>query len=812
MSTKRFLILVTALLFLLPGVGSQAVSAQENAGKYRQILDQYCVSCHNAVLKTAGMILDTANIANVNEDPALWERVVTKLTLRAMPPVGIPVRPNEDEYQELLAYLQGKLNRAAHDEPNPGRPAVHRLNRTEYANAIRDILALDIDAGALLPPDNVGYGFDNIAEVLSVSPLLMERYMFAAGRISRMAVGPTSMGPVSETYTMPEEYRQTGRMSEDLPFGSRGGMAIRHFFPQDGTYKVKVDLERNIEGYIRGLREEHTVDVRLDHERIGTTDIGGKFLGRSGPIFTENQVVHYSGDPEQVGYEFTADENLVYEFSAKAGEHLLGVTFIDDVTKPSGIQLPKMPLADIASYKGGLPEVLNVTITGPFDAKGPGQTASRERIFICKPSAKRPETCARKIISQLARKAYRRPVQGPEIDELMSLFQTGQEDGGFESGIELALQSILAGPEFLFRIEKDPEGLKPGDVYAISDLELASRLSFFLWSSIPDEELLSVAVKGQLRKPGVLKKQVDRMLEDPRSRAFVENFGTQWLGFRNIDISAPNEEIYPSFDEELRQAFKQELLLWFDSMVHEDRSVLDILTSDYTFVNERLAEHYGIPDIYGSRYRRVQLDGEFAQRRGLFGKGGMLLGTAFNNRTSPVVRGKWVLENLLSMPPPPPPEDVPALKVEDDAGKAMTLKQAMEKHRANPVCAACHKLMDPIGLAMENFDAVGTYRVRYDAADAPVDASGILFDGSQFNNPDQFKQEFLEHEARIAHTITEKVLTYALGRGLEYYDQPAVREIEDKIAAQDYRWSSLILSVIESTPFQYRRVANHDDI
>jgi len=783
-----------------------------NSIQYRNLLNQYCVSCHNEALKTAGLMLDQANIADVSEDPALWERVITKLTLRAMPPVGILVRPNEKQYQDLLSYLHAELDLVSQQEQNPGRPTVHRLNRTEYANAIRDLLALDIDAESLLPPDNrVVGGFDNIAEVLSISPLLMERYMFAAGRVARLAVGPATMQPASEQYNVPAEYRQTAQMSEDLPFGSRGGTAINHFFPQDGDYTIKINLERNIEGYIRGLREEHTIDVRLDHKRIGSMKVGGEFPGRSGPIFTENQVVHYSGDPEQVGYEFNLDDKLVFKIPVKAGPHLVGVTFVDTSTKATGILQPDLPLADIMSYKGGDPEVAIVMITGPFDATGPGVTPSREKIFVCSPRSDNDKACAETILSKLARQAYRRPLKKAEINELLQLFNAGQEDEGFYSGIELALQSILAGPEFLFRIEQDPEGISPGEVYAVSDLELASRLSFFLWSSIPDEELLQVAERGKLRDRGMLQKQVQRMMEDSRSKAFIQNFGSQWLGLRNIDNAKPNQDIFPEFDEELRQAFKQEMMLWFESMVRRDDSVLQVLTSDHTYVNERLAKHYGIPDIYGSRYRPIQL-AAYEQRQGLFGKGGLLLGTAFNNRTSPVLRGKWVLDNLLNMPPPPPPEDVPALKVENDAGKAITLKQAMEKHRANPVCSSCHKLMDPIGFALENFDAVGTYRARYDEADAEVDSSGILFDGSAFSTPDQFRVEFMQHSDRVAHTITEKVLTYALGRGIEYYDQPAVREIVETIASDGYTWSSLILGIIQSTPFQYRRVINHDDI
>jgi mono/diheme cytochrome c family protein len=800
---------ITFLFFLIFSLIANVSHAQQGSSdgeKYRGLLNKNCVSCHNEALKTAGLALDNANINDIGEDPALWEKVITKLSLRAMPPVGIPVRPTEQEYQGILAYLYTELDKVTKDDPNPGRPTVHRLNRTEYANAIRDLLALEIDAPALLPPDNLGDGFENIAEILSVSPLLMERYMFAAGRVARMAIGPESMQPASERYVVPSEYRQNFQMSEDLPFGSRGGTLVKRFFPQDGVYTIKVDLERNIEGYIRGLRSKHTVDVRLDHKQIGMMEIGGEYFGRSGPIFTENQVVHYSGDPEQVGYEFTADEEMEYRFSATAGTHLVGVTFVDKSTKPTGIYEPVLPLADIQSYKGGDPEVASISITGPFEATGPGNTPSREKIFVCVPSSTRDEACARQILNRITRLAYRRSIETSEIDDLIQLFRSGIEDGGFNGGIELALQSVLAGPEFLFRIEQDPSGLAPGEVYPISALELASRLSFFLWSSIPDDELLQAAENGSLRNSRELKKQVQRMLSDSRSSAFVGNFGRQWLAVRNIDNSAPNQEIFPEFDEELRQAFKEELMLWFESMVKNDESILEVLTSDYTFVNERLARHYGMTDIYGSRYRKVDLTSNEI-RKGLFGKGGILLGTAFNNRTSPVVRGKWVLETLLNMPPPPPPDNiVPTLDLEDESGKVYTIKEAMQAHRANPVCAACHKLMDPIGFALENFDAVGSYRARYEDADADVDASGILFDGNPFDDTDGFKGNFLKHSDRFANTVTQKLMTYALGRSLQYYDMPAVRDIVQNMGKNDYSWSSLILGIIESTPFQYRRV------
>lgn len=806
------------VVFLIAGAciaaaESRADEQAESLGNYSSVLNRYCVTCHNSALKTADLTLDQADITNISASPLVWERVVTKLSLSAMPPVGVP-RPDQQFYEGFSEYLQSELDRSAQESRDPGRPTVHRLNRNEYANAIRDLLHIEINADELLPADNVGSGFDNIGEVLAVSPLLMERYLFAAGRIARLAVGPDTMQPASESYTFSNFHTQEERMSEDLPFGSRGGATVRHRFPLDGEYTLDIRFHKNLEGYIRGMRTEHTIDVRLDHKRVGTLTVGGEVHGRSGPIFTENQVVQYSGDNEQVGYEFTADEALQIRFSATAGTHLVGVSFVENNSKPTGIRIPRLTLPDIVAYKGGEPTVSHVIVTGPFDADGPGETESRKKIFSCNPATLAPasdkEACAKKILSTLARQAYRRPVRDDEVDGLLSLYRDGQNDGGFERGIELALQGIIAGPEFLFRIESDPLDALAGDVYAVSDLELASRLSFFLWSSAPDEELLAVAEQGRLNNPDVLRQQVRRMTSDVRFEAFLNNFGSQWLSIRNVDISEPNLSIFPLYDAELRDAFKQEMQLWFSDMVRQDDSVLDLLTSDTTYVNGRLARHYGIPDVDGIRFRSVSLE-QLPERQGLWGKGGLLMATAYNNRTSPVVRGKWVLENLLNMPPPPPPEDVPALQVSSD-GKALTLKQAMQKHRANPVCASCHKLMDPIGFAMENFDAIGSHRTRYVEADADVDASGLLFDGQQFESAEEFRGEFMRHSERVVHTVAEKVLTYALGRGLQYYDQPAVREIVRQSSAENYTWSSLIMGVIESTPFQYRRAASNDDI
>jgi hypothetical protein len=814
----RFAIFCLGICFAVPGIAqSSQQSGLDNdalANKYQSMIDQYCVSCHNAAMKTAGIVLENANVGNIADNPQLWERVYTKLSLRAMPPVGLPRPQGGILYEEFFTYLQNELDSASAKSMNPGSKTAHRLNRTEYANAIRDLLLLEINSEELLPSDNIGQGFDNIADVLAVSPVLMERYMLAADQISRLAVPPPSMEPDSETYTVSEDMLQRSRMSDELPVGSRGGIAIHHNFPLDGEYAVSVTLNRNLEGYIRGLREKHMLDIRLDYKSVGMLEIGGEVHGNSGPIFTDKQTAEYAGEAEQVGYEFTADRKLNIRFPAKAGSHVLGITFMDVSTKPTGIRKPDLRLVETVQFKGGAPAIESVTLTGPYDATGPGQTETRGKVFVCYPDSStsnlEQESCAKTITARLLRQAYRRPVAEVEVDELLEVFRIGRDDGGFEDGIRLVLQSILASPDFLFRIEKDPPGLAAGSVYQVNDVEMASRLSFFLWSSIPDETLLQLAEQGKLSKPDVLAQQVQRMIQDPRFDTFIYNFGRQWLAVRDVELKAPNLDLFPEFDGELREAFKQEMLTWFESMVREDKSIFELLTSDYTYVNERLADHYGIPGVKGTQFKRVNLAG-YEMRKGLLGKGGFLMATAYNNRTSPVLRGKWVLENLLNMPPPPPPENVPALEV-TKGGKSLTLKQAMEQHRANPVCSACHKLMDPIGFALENFDAVGSYRTMYADANAEVDASGILFDGNEFKSTDQFRSYFLKHSERVVHTVTEKVLTYALGRGLEYYDQPTVRQIVRNIAADDYVWSSLILAVIKSTPFQNRRVSSHDNL
>ena len=794
---------------VLAGAGLLQAASQESSSpapsSHRALVNRYCVVCHNEKLRTAELLLDKADVEIVSQDAAVWEKVVTKLQAGQMPPSGMP-RPDQTTLDSFSAYLKTELDRAAAANPNPGRPPAHRLNRAEYANAIRDLLAVEIDTVSLLPADNADYGFDNIADVLSVSPLLMERYMLAAGKVSRLAIGDPTIRPASEEYKLPQLLVQEERMSDSLPFGSRGGIAVQHRFPLDGEYVIRIRLQRNNDGYIRGLREPNQLNVRLDGARIKTFTVGGEYPGRTGPVFSRNDP-DYRGDTEQVAYEYSADADLEVRFAAKAGTRLVGVAFQKENSKPEGVYMPPLRYGDMGQYRGGNPAVDAVTVTGPYNAKGSGETPSRQKIFVCSPArGEDEEPCAKKILSTLARRAYRRPLSQEDLQTLLSLYQTGRSDGGFEAGIQLALQRILAGPEFLFRIERDPAGVAPGTAYRINDVEMASRLSFFLWSTMPDEELLGLAESGRLKDPTVLQQQVQRMLADSRSKTLVSNFAGQWLSLRNMRLVAPDTRVFPDFDDNLRNAFQQEAELFFESMLREDRSVLDLLDADHTFVNERLARHYGIPNVYGSHFRRVTLEDE--ARKGLLGKGTILTVTSRVNRTSPVLRGKWVLENLLGTPPPPPPPDVVGtLEEEDEEGKALTMREQMDQHSANPACESCHSLMDPIGFAMENFDAIGRWRTTSPFGDTnpPIDAAGVLPDGTQIEGVVEFRQVLLNRPEQFLTSAAGKLLTYALGRGTEYYDAPVVRKILREAAPNGYRWSDLISGIVRSTPFQMRR-------
>jgi mono/diheme cytochrome c family protein len=778
---------------------------QTPAAQYRALLDRYCATCHNEKLRTADLVLSNLSVGNVSRDIATWEKVVEKLRSGAMPPAGMP-RPDKAAYNSLATYLEAELDRAAEAHPNPGRPAIHRLNRTEYTNAIRDLLGLEIDGAALLPGDDASYGFDNIGDVLTLSATLLERYMSAAEKISRRAIGDPKIRPVLETYGISQRLEQDDRASEALPFGSRGGLAIPHYFPLDAEYSIRVRLKRDRVLDIIGLAEPHRLDIRLDGARIKLFTVGGEGektdpadIEDAGPAGYKKKV----NDSGQERYERVADAGLEVRFPAKAGEHVVGVAFLHRTSEPEGVLRRRAGLEQYAQ-EDDIPGVGSVTIGGPYDAKGVGETSSREKIFVCHPSArKEEEACARKILSTLARRAYRGAATDADTQTLFGFYREGRNTGGFEAGIELALRRALVSSKFLFRMEHDPVNEAPGTVHRISDLELASRLSFFLWSSIPDEELLDLASRGKLGDPAVLERQVRRMLDDPRAESLVTNFAGQWLYLRNIQKVTPDPETFPEFDENLRRAFQRETELFLESMLREDRSALDLLNADYTFLNERLARHYGIPNIYGSQFRRVTLADE--NRKGLIGQGSILTVTSYASRTSPTLRGKWLLDNILGSPPPAPPNNVPSLPDRGQDGKILSVRQLMEQHRANPACAGCHAQMDPLGFALENFDAIGRWRTTSGAANTPIDASGVLPDGAKFNGPAELRKILLDRREEFVRTVTDKLLTYALGRGIEYYDAPAVRKIVREAAPGDYRWSALILGVVKSTPFQMRR-------
>src|SRR4051812_22947703 len=635
----------------------------------------YCDSCHFGPKARAKLNLENLDLAHLDANGETWEKVLRKMRSREMPPVGMP-RPTAASYDQLVKAIEDERDRLAQVNPNPGRPTLHRLNRTEYANAIRDLLALDIDVSELLPADDIGYGFDNIGDVLQVSPVLLERYLSAARKISRMAVGDMTLPTAYQTYTVHHALTQTERLSDVAPPGSRGGTAIHHFFPVDGTYEISVALQRSRDDEYLGFERERKLDLRLDDQRLQLFTIPK----------SEKKIVLGGGKPP--------DSNLRVRLSVKAGERDIAATFLKDTVLKEGI-IDKIRSDDVTQYFEG---VGAITVAGPFNVEGPGQTATREKIFICRPSGSADEmACADKILNNLAHHAYRRPMTADDMPQLVALYKQGAADGGFEAGIRLALQKILVSPEFLFRAEVDPPNATPGSVYRISDVELASRLSFFLWSSIPDDELLSIAEKGQLHDPAILKAQVTRMMADPRSQSLVKNFVGQWLFLRNIQRIAPDTTTFPTFDENLRQAMATETEMLVESQVKEDRSVADLLTTDYTFMNQRLAEHYGVKGIYGNEFRRVKL--EDPNRYGLLGQASILAVTSYPNRTAPTIRGKWVLEQLLGTPPPPPPANVPSLK-DDLTTQKLTMRERMEAHRSNPACASCHKMMDSLGFAL----------------------------------------------------------------------------------------------------------------
>jgi mono/diheme cytochrome c family protein len=775
----------------VPLGAGQAPARPAATADHGAVVTKYCVTCHNDRAKTGGLSLEKVDIAEPVAAADVWERVVRKVRVGMMPPQGSP-QPEAEARASLVSYLTTTLDREAAAHPNPGRPLVHRLNRAEYSNAIRDLLALDVDASALLPPDDAAYGFDNIADALGVSPVLLERYLAAAGKISSLAVGDPDTGPAGEVFRIRQDASQDIHI-EGLPVGTVGGILAKTTLPLDGTYDLSIKLFRTNLGVVRGLEYEHQLEYTVDGARVHVSRVGGEEDFRAN---LKNMT--------KAGDDVEARAHV--RIPLKAGPHVITAAFLErsDAINPLRLQ-PFIRSSNDTLDTIGHPHLDTFTVTGPFDPTGPGDTPSRRKIFICRPSQTVTEdACARRIVSTLARRAYRGQVSSADLERLHEFFLKGRKLGTFETGIQTALQRILASPKFSFRVERDPAGAVPGQMYRISDLELASRLSFFLWSSIPDDQLLRVAAQGTLHTPAVLTQQVRRMLADEKAEALVSNFAGQWLYLRNLKSLQPNSLEFPDFDDNLRQAFQRETELFFRSILREDRSVVDLMTADYTFLNERLAKHYGVPNIYGSHFRRVTLSDD--ARKGLLGKGAILMVTSHADRTSPVVRGKWVLDNLLSAPVPPMPNNVPPLNEDANrGGKILTMRERMEEHRKNPVCAACHKIMDPIGLSMENFDAVGAWRTRDGGTlGSPINASGELLDGTKVDGVVTLRQALLRQSDLFVGTVAEKLMIYALGRGLAYYDQPEVRRIVRESAAQDYRFSSLILGVVNSTAFQKR--------
>jgi hypothetical protein len=788
--------LLLNLVLLLPLLGSvQPSFAQPQIADYQQMLNQYCVVCHNQQLANANLILPQLRIDSIATNAEIWEKVIRKLQARAMPPQEMP-RPDESLYVGFLAMLENTLDQAALSLPRPGRVgAFHRLNRTEYRNAVRDVLDLDIDTTVLLPPDDAGYGFDNIADVLSVSPMLTERYLSSARKLSRLAVGDPELSPTTDVYEVDKHLRQDVRVSEDLPFGSRGGTALQHYFPVDGEYVARIFLLRTYNGVIRGLHEANQLEVRLDGELIRQIEVGR-------PASEEN------GTGTDV-------EGIEVRFFAAAGPATLAVNFIDDGSLAEGMQRPHYAITSY-EYAGNRAEktgIARVELRGPYGELSRGDTPARRKIFSCRPistETQDEELCATEIIEKIGRLAYRKTLSDVELQPLLVAYRVGRQDQDFDSGIEMAIRRILVSPKFLFRELVEPRNLTGGDSYQISDLELSSRLSFFLWSSIPDAELLDIAESGRLRNPGVLEQQVERMLVSNKSEILITNFTEQWLHLRNIQLVSPDPTEFPDFDLNLRQAMESETQLFLQSQFRENKSVIDLLTADYTFLNERLAKYYDIENIYGTHFRRVQLEDE--TRMGLLGKASVMTVTSYAHRTSPVVRGKWLLENVLGTPPPPPPPDVPALSENDDKDSApLSVRERMELHRSNPVCASCHRVMDPLGFALENFDAIGRWRST-NAAGQAIDTAGTLANGIAVNGPISLREALIEDPEVFTTTAVRKLLTYALGRGVEYYDAPAVRQIVRGAKAENYSWSALIAGVVNSSPFQMRSAANQSAV
>jgi mono/diheme cytochrome c family protein len=770
----------------------------------RSILTNYCTGCHNTRLRTGNLALDELDPTRVAVSPDVWEKVARKLRTREMPPAGAR-RPDEETYRRLVTSLESDLDATAATTPRPGRVPVHRLNRTEYTNAIRDLLALDIDGRQLIADEPAGTGFDNVASVLTASPALIESYLSAASTVARLAVAGRSLGPVVDTFKVATAMAQDDRSGDRQPFGSRGGLTVRYHFPADGTYTLKAVLKRQLYLYLVGMGEPHQIDLRIDGALLKRFTIGGEGRGMTAP---ESFAGNTQGDPAWEVYMHTADAGLEVHVPVKAGTRDVSVSFLRQHIEPEGVlQPPQRGFARTTNeLYFGEPAVDSLLIGGPYQPSVARDTPSRRKIFIChsstRPSSRATEEdCARRILTTLAHRAYRRPPTTAEVTTLVDFYRAGRADdpstsvrtGDFDLGIERGLRRILSSPAFLFRVERSASG----SVYHVSDIDLASRLSFFLWSSIPDDELLNAAEAGTLSNPAVLDQQVRRMLRDEKSQALVDNFAMQWLQLGRLAGVVPDVDEFPYFDENLREAMREETRHFVGSQLHDDRSVVDLVTADYSYINERLARHYGVPNVYGSRFRRVAFTDGI--RGGLLGQASILTATSYPNRTSPVLRGRWLLETLLGAPPPPPPPDVPLLKENGADGERHSVRERLDAHRKNPGCAICHVRMDPLGFSLENFDALGKWRATSDGV--AVDASASLPDGSRFEGVAGLRALIGSHREDFVRTFADRLLSYALGRGTELPDMPAVRKIVRDAAAQDYRWSAIVKAVVYSTPF-----------
>ena len=775
-----------------------ASSASSTSSTSSTFLASYCISCHNEGAKTGGLALDTVNLANVGEHADVWEKAVRKLRGGMMPPPGAR-RPDQASIDGFVTWLERSLDSAAAANPNPGRVALHRLNRVEYANAIEELLGVRIDASALLPKDDEADGFDNVASVLSVSPSFLEQYISAARVVTGLAMGNPAARPTSMAYRPARGTDQTVRV-EGLPLGTRGGLVANHLFPADGDYKLNISGLATA-GYVRGMEYRHTLIVTLDGRKIFQADLGGEEDMKAIDQQQAPAVAAINGRFQDI------------PLKVGAGPHAIGVTFVARTFAESDDVLHAFRPG---ALEDRIPRVSSVELQGPFAPAGIGDTPSRQRIFICRPdgpgaaplaprSAEREVECATRILSNLARGAFRRPVTDADVAAPLGFYKAARTSGDFESAIRDALPAILASPKFLYRAERTPSTVAAGAIHRISDLELASRLSFFLSARGPDDELLAAAAKGTLSDPKGLEAQVRRLLADPRATTLVSNFAFQWLRLRAIEDSDPDAILFPNFDDGLRRAFTRELELFIESVLGDDRSVLDLLTADHTFVNERLALHYGIPNVRGERFRRVTLAD--TNRFGLLGKGGVLMVTSYPNRTAPVLRGAWILENILGTPPAAPPPDVEGFPENKDGEKPRSVRAIMEQHRAKPSCNACHGVMDPLGFALENFDAIGEWRGRDRYAGTPIDAAGQLVDGTPVSGPVDLRTALMRRPEQFVQTITEKLMTYALGRSVEYHDMPAVRQIVRDAARDNYRFSSLVLGIVKSAPFQMRKAA-----